>query len=135
VALSLGLGVPVSHNNETCETGCFAKHKISRNGQFVSRNIETRFASRFAKHKAKRVSLETLLGTGGKDVSEALKISFAPLEQVGLCAMRSSAPTQALIMRTNKYCIYVHYTVYYKTLPYLMQLTVNLSLINRKRTS
>jgi hypothetical protein len=47
-------------NNETCETGCFAKHEISRNGQFVSRNNETRFASSFAKQKAKRVSLETL---------------------------------------------------------------------------
>jgi hypothetical protein len=47
-------------NNETCETGCFAKHEISRNGQFVSRNNKTRFASSFAKQKAKRVSLETL---------------------------------------------------------------------------
>jgi hypothetical protein len=47
-------------NNETCETGCFAKHKISRNGQFVSRNNKTRFASSFAKQKAKRFSLETL---------------------------------------------------------------------------
>jgi hypothetical protein len=47
-------------NNETCETGCFAKHKILRNGRFVLRNKETRFASSFAKQKAKRVSLETL---------------------------------------------------------------------------
>jgi hypothetical protein len=47
-------------NNETCETDCFAKHEISRNGQIVSRNNETRFASSFAKQKAKRVSLETL---------------------------------------------------------------------------
>jgi hypothetical protein len=47
-------------NNETCETGCFAKHKILRNGQFVSQNNEARFASSFAKQKAKRVSLETL---------------------------------------------------------------------------
>jgi hypothetical protein len=39
----------------------FLKHEISRNGQLVSRNNETRFASSFAKQKAKRVSLETLL--------------------------------------------------------------------------
>jgi hypothetical protein len=44
-------------NNETCETGCFAKHEISRNNQLVSRNNETSFASSFAK----RVSLETLV--------------------------------------------------------------------------
>jgi hypothetical protein len=49
-------------NNETCKTGCFAKHEISRNGRLVSRNNETRFASIFAKQKAKRVSLETLIG-------------------------------------------------------------------------
>jgi hypothetical protein len=48
-------------NNETCETGCFAKHEILRNGQLVSRNDETRFASSFAKQEAKRVSLETLV--------------------------------------------------------------------------
>jgi hypothetical protein len=36
-------------NNETCETGCFAQREISRNGQFVSRNNETRFASSFTK--------------------------------------------------------------------------------------
>jgi hypothetical protein len=49
-------------DNETCETGCFAKHEISRNGQFVSRNNKTRFESSFGKQKAKRVSLETLCG-------------------------------------------------------------------------
>jgi hypothetical protein len=47
-------------NNETCKTGCFAKHEILRNGQLVSQNNETRFASSFAKQKAKRVLLETL---------------------------------------------------------------------------
>jgi hypothetical protein len=47
--------------NETCKTGCFAKHEISRNGKFVSRNNETRFASSFVKQKVKRVSLETLV--------------------------------------------------------------------------
>jgi hypothetical protein len=50
-------------NNETCETGCFAKHEISRNGQFISRNNKTRFASSFAEQKAKQVSLETLVLT------------------------------------------------------------------------
>jgi hypothetical protein len=47
-------------NNETCETGRFAKQEILRNGQLVSRNNKTRFASRFGNYEAKRVSLETL---------------------------------------------------------------------------
>jgi hypothetical protein len=56
-------------NNETCETGCFVKHEISRNGQLVSRNNKTRFASSFAKQEAKRVSLETLCTGLGIDIA------------------------------------------------------------------
>jgi hypothetical protein len=51
--------VPIK-NSKTCETGCFVKHKISRNGQLVSLNNKTRFASSFAKQEAKQVSLVTL---------------------------------------------------------------------------
>jgi hypothetical protein len=69
-------------NNETWETGCFAKHKISRNCQLVSQNNETRFASIFAKQKAKRVSLETLLETSAllkNSIEISIRIYFSIL--------------------------------------------------------
>jgi hypothetical protein len=48
-------------DNETCETGRFAKSEILRNDRLISRNNETGFAPSLAKSETKRVSLETLV--------------------------------------------------------------------------